>query len=172
MLALLVAGTFAAWQIAVFVLRRAKGPTRGAGDSAKLLPGVQWAGDPCSLKEMASSPLKAMGLTALDGDPGGVAPPQGARRMEAFQRRLEGQSEQRARYELRRPGAAGAAEEHYGRVLAGKGFVQRREVKSGGGSKRLIYAGDGAAATVYLRGLRATDKIEGVEIVLTMTRMQ
>lgn len=169
LLALMLAGTFAAWQIVVFVLRQT-GAQRGVDSFAKVHPRAEHAKDPCSLKEMLSSPLKAVGLVALDGDPDGVAPPPGARRLEAFQRRLEGQNEQRARYVLAGSGAAATAAEHYRQALPAKGFAPRRETKSGG-VRWFIFGGDKAAAVVCLRGPRPIDKIESVEIILTITRV-
>ena len=167
-LALLAAGTFAAWQAGVFVSRRIGRHTRGASSAANLPAQTQPAPDACSPGDLLRSPLAAVGLTPLDGDPGGIAPPAGSKRREAFQRRIGGRTEQRARYEL--AGAIGAAADYYARALAARGFVRRPDGAAARGGRTMVFVGDAAAATVRLNARPAGGKM--VEAVVTVVRQR
>ena len=68
--------------------------------------------------EMTDNPLAGVGMTQLDGDPGGIAPPKGAVRRSAFVRRTDDEVEMMARYAWQ--GSADQAAEYYKKYLAGK----------------------------------------------------
>jgi hypothetical protein len=149
-LALIVAVVFAGWQLAVF-LRSCAARSRDAGGPAAFHPGPtsqpEW--QPSDPAEMLTAPLAAVGLVAMAGDPADVPPPQGARRLSAFQRTVTGQTEQQARYEY--AGRVADAAEHYRKALEKQGFELLRDGPDATGRRMLIFHADRAHATVALR---------------------
>ena len=71
--------------------------------------------------QMASDPLAGSGLVPFDGDPGGIGPPDGAKRRFGFSRVVVGERHEQASYEF--AGPSDAAAEHYLRVLREAGYA-------------------------------------------------
>jgi hypothetical protein len=167
-LCLVGAGVFAAWEVHVFwrggerEAPDARPRTFGAGrpriptapepaepgseldDEGAPADGVSGA-DGEDISQLASDPLAAAGVESLPGDPGGLPPPEGAKRRSAFQQRTADSIHQQATYEW--PGETPAAAHHYRELLARKGLDLLSDVDKGsvgrvivarGGSKRVI----------------------------------
>ena len=116
--------------------------------------------------EAATAPLAAVGLVRLRGDPAGIAPPAGARRLFAYQRRRSEETEQQGRYEF--DGPADEAAGHYTAALAKKGFTLVRDGVGPLGRRMLIFDGRGGYAAVAFRTNPPKDRT--VIIVLTVVQ--
>jgi len=130
--------------------------------------------------EMTDNPLAGVGMTPLDGDPDGIAPPRGAVRRSAFTRRTVGEVEMMARYTWQ--GSADRAAGYYKKYLAGKGMKFLGEQTRTGrpattrpGSSRnarprrvFVFHGPGRHVTVTLRKMSGGDDM--LSITLNLVR--
>jgi len=118
---------------------------------------------PQSLAELIAAPLAGTGLVPSDGDPAGLAPPPGAKRLYGFVRRLTDQAEQQARYEV----AAGRDEivAHYDKAMAARGLRKLKDATDPTGRRMAIYRGSDGYATVALR----TDRQEAKMVIVVVT---
>ncbi len=111
-------------------------------------------------EEMPDRLIGAQGMSALDGDPGGFAPPSGAVRKHSFARRTRDSVETFATYEYL--GAVETASEHYRQLFNGRGFV------SASSSQRLLIFRKGQIhATVSLRNSAKNENIVTIRFTVT-----
>jgi hypothetical protein len=104
------------------------------------------------------------GLVELAGDPGDIPPPPGASRIRSFERKALGFIEQQGRYQYR--GSSSSAEEHYGSILAARGFTP---LGAGGKSRQrrtIVFVKAPLRVIVSLPNIPEEGKI--VSIVLTV----
>jgi len=121
--------------------------------------------------EMTDNPLAGVGMTPLNGDPDGIAPPKGADRRSAFVRRGRDEVEMMARYTWK--GSADQAAEYYREYLVGKGMKFLGEQTRTGRSastrpdssrntplrRIFVFSGPKGNVTVTLRKMRGNDKM-------------
>jgi hypothetical protein len=112
------------------------------------------------------SPISAMGLRPLAGDPGGIAPPSGATRASAFERRLSDGLEQQARYEWWGQVADAAA--HYQNVLRQKGFTLASDRAAGQGQRILFLTGGNSTCLVRLQTNPGPGRLVIIGVVMTV----
>ena len=142
------------------------GPVRNAPD---LDPGALSAQPESSTQSAGlstSMPTAALshGLQPMDGDPLGIAPPEGSVGRGAIQRQTAGLSQQQRRYDF--PGDAYTAGEHYKRAMAARGFaLVRQDAQSD--SRTLLFAKHGCTVNVALH--RRASKERMTTIVVTVT---
>jgi len=94
------------------------------------------------------SPLAA-GLLPFAGDPFGIAPAPASRRVFGFQRRMAGQVEQQARYEL--AGSPESAVGHYEAEMARLGYAKLKDAVGPDGRRAIVFAKRDGWATISLR---------------------
>jgi len=164
---LLGAGVFAAWQIHVFV--RSRGEDRSGQSLHYRLPArvAEPAWPASGLPELATDAAASVGLEPFSGEPGGFAPPAGARRQAGFQRHAEGTFQQQVSYVY--PGQPHDAASHYEKLLLAAGFSLVRSISEQADRQKLIFTHDRMVMIVVLRNIRRQDKIE-VRIVVTVNR--
>jgi hypothetical protein len=112
------------------------------------------------------SPASAVGLRPLAGDPGGIAPPSGATRRDAFERRLTDGLEQRARYEWW--GDPADAADHYKKALQQKGFSLVSDKAAGEGRRTLVLTAGNTAGTVMLQTYPRQGRLVIIVVVVTV----
>ncbi len=95
------------------------------------------------------SPLSAAGLTSYTGDPGGIVPAPGSRRVFGFERRMARQVEQQARYEL--VGSPEAVVAHYEAEMARLGYEKLKDAVQPDGRRAIVFGKRDGWATVSLR---------------------
>lgn len=165
-LLLVASGLFAAWQIYVFAssVRRSAGPGALNAGVCKPAPGSPPATMPLDPLDVRGDPLGRMGLAPLEGDPGGIAPPPGARRLGARRRRADGQVWLEGRYDY--DGTLDAAVEHYRRIAAARGLrgIGDREVRFGW--RQVIFDGEEVLLRISLRKKPSDDKIVRLVVVV------
>ena len=156
-LAILAAGVFAAWQIHEFraLRRQVELPLPDQPDSAQ--PASRPGG-------LLADPLGPSGLAPLAGDPGGLPPPPGARRVSAFQSKALGLLRQQARYEL--AADAQAVVGHYGQILAERGLPLLRDKTDPAGGRELLWAAGRTTVSLVLRKPSQDEKIGVVILVV------
>lgn len=111
----------------------------------------------------ADFPLDAAGLSNFRGDPGGVAPPPGSRRMYGVQRRTEDEVERQAHY--RAPGPIDAAAAHYEAALAAMGYRRLKHSPAANRGSVLVFAKGAEWITVSLRTSPRNVKMVNVIVV-------
>lgn len=124
-----------------------RGPKPSWAEVAPIPRVVPW--EPNTPAAAGGSPISSMGLRPMAGEPGGIAPPAGATRRTAFERRLTDALEQQARYEWW--GSADDAAGHYRKALQDKGFSAVSDKTQSDGQRMLVLARDNIVATVSLR---------------------
>ena len=92
--------------------------------------------------------LGGSGLVPFDGDPAGVSPPPGCRRLYGFQRRSDLDVERQVRYEV--AGSADAAAGHYAGQLARLGYRVLEDRAGPNGRRTLVFGKLDAWVTVSL----------------------
>ena len=97
----------------------------------------------------ARDPLAGSGLVPFGGDPAGVAPPRGCRRLYGFQRRNDSDIERQARYEL--AGTADAAAGHYAGQLTALGYRMIQDGVRPDGRRTIVFGKRDGWVTVSLR---------------------
>jgi hypothetical protein len=115
----------------------------------------------------AGSPIAALGLRPLAGDPGGLAPPSGATRRGAFERRVTDSLEQQARYEWWGDAAEAAA--HYQKTLKAKGFALVSDRPDSQGRRAMVLTAGNIAATVTLQTNPRQGRLVIIVVVVTVT---
>ncbi len=95
------------------------------------------------------SPLAASGLTSFAGDPGGIPSVPLARRVFGFERRMAGQVEQQARYEL--VGLPDVVAGHYQAELARQGYEKLKDAVRADGRRAIVFGKRDGWVTVSLR---------------------
>lgn len=182
--AVLLAGIFAAWQANLWLRARrdrqspsVKAPARqgsaavrahfAAGAESRAAATRRWTSDLLATRP-GLDPLAAAGLGALDGDPGGLAPPDGARIGVAFQTSTAQGIQQQAGY--RWAGDIAAAAEHYRRQLAGNGFDLVDESRSGPENLRLLATRNQDNAIVILRKDAPADKMVNIIVMVATAK--
>ena len=163
-LALMVAAVFLTW-LAVEVVR-ARRLASGRQDRGEAIhpgphPPAEW--EPNDPREVFTSPYKAVGLADLEGDPGGIAPPAGAKRLFGFRQPIDGEVRMLGRYEL--AGTAEKAADHYLRSLRKDGFSLLRDSTDAEGARRLLFEKPPGSVTVALR----TNLREAKIVIITVT---
>ena len=154
---LLAAGVIAAWKVNAFWRERSAG-----FKPASSRPAPQ-AGEPAAGLEL-DFPAGAAGVSPLEGDPGGIAPPLGAQRRGGFSRRTGRAAVEVASYDY--AGTVEAAADHYRTALAEKGFRRLGE-DNPEDALILTFKADDASATVSLRKAGKKYKIVIVELAIT-----
>ena len=96
----------------------------------------------------AASPLAAAGLSAFAGDPAGVAPPTGSRRIFGVQRVGEDEIERQVRYSATVSADETAA--HYEKVFGALGYRRMRDAAAAGQRRVLVFSKADSWATVSL----------------------
>ncbi len=142
---------FAAWQIYVFATSEtrpaappspsAAGPRGNAVNTAQTTPF-----DPSDVR---GDPLESVGLTPLESDPGGIAPPDGARRLGASKCPADGQVWLQGRYDYR--GSLAKAVEHYRGIAAARGLDRLSDRRAQFGWRQMIFGGEKLILRVSLR---------------------
>jgi hypothetical protein len=112
------------------------------------------------------SPISALGLRPLAGDPAGIAPPPGATRRDAVERRLTDSLEQQARYEWW--GQAADAATHYQKVLRQKGFSLVSDRAGQEGRRTLALTAGNTASTVTLQANPRQGRLVIIVVVVTV----
>ena len=116
----------------------------------------------------ASNPLAGSGLVPFGGDPAGVAPPRGCRRLYGFQRRNDSDIERQARYEL--AGSADEAAGHYAGQLTALGYRVLEDRTGPGGRRTLVFGKlDGWVTVSLLNDARNAKMINIVVVAVTPT---
>jgi len=115
---------------------------------------------------MASDPMAASGLEPFEGDPGGIRPPDGARRSYGFARVALGERHEQTKYEF--TGDPDAAEQYYRRALADAGYAVALGRDDPTGPRRIVAMKDAARVNVSLRKSPVEEKI----VVMTVTMMR
>jgi hypothetical protein len=166
--ALVSAGVLAAWQAHEHYFAAGDGraprpqrhPAGAASGEAETWP----ASNPF---ELLIDPSAAAGIPALEGDPGGIASPAGARRLWAGRRRWSGGVQETAMYRLA-PSAADAAVAHYRDAMAARGFALREDFAASENVRVLAFARGRTRVTLSLRTVGKEAKM--VRLVLSVTR--
>jgi hypothetical protein len=113
----------------------------------------------------ARDPLAGSGLVPFGGDPAGIAPPRGCRRLYGFQRRNDQDIERQVRYEL--AGSADAAAGHYAGQLTRLGYRVLEDRVAPGGRRTLVFIFgklDGLVTVSLLNDAR-NEKMVGIVVV-------
>jgi hypothetical protein len=148
------------WGIQAYMESRQ--PTPDWSQIAPIPAVVPW--EPNTPAAAGGSPIASLGLRPMSGEPGGIAPPTGATRRSAFERRLTDGLEQQAKYEWW--GGPDGAAGHYRKALQEKGFSLVSDKAQGPGQRMLVMARGNIAATVAMRTYPPQDRL--VIIVLTL----
>lgn len=111
---------------------------------------------------MIEQALSGTGLSPLAGEPGGIAPPAGARRLTAVGRQAGGVREELGRYELE--GELPLCQKHYRDLLNSRGFKLTGEPQETGLS-RMIFFRDSTQVVVSLRKASADGKTVEITVV-------
>jgi hypothetical protein len=164
-LGLMVVGVFAAWLVGQCV-RSYLISSRQRDRDAVILPRPTTRPYRPSTNptDLSGSPLAAVGLVPLEGDPAGIGAPAGARRLYGFRRDLSDAVEQQVQYEL--TGTVADAAGHYTKTLASKGFALLKDTAAAPSQRVLVFGSGQAHATVALRKDPREEKI--VIIVVTV----
>lgn len=112
------------------------------------------------------SPAAAMGLRPLAGDPGGIAPPSGATRASAFERKLSDALEQQARYQWWGEPAEAAA--HYRKILQQRGFALASDRVGKQGWRTMVLSSGNIACTVTLQTNPGHGRLVIIVVVVTV----
>lgn len=161
-LLLLIAGAAGAWRVHLILYGR---PDANAGEAPPAV--LQDAATSTSTAGAPDDPLAAAGLEALEGEPGGIAPPSEAQRTLAFQRRSDDGIQQHASYVS--PGTPDEAASHYSKAFAAAGLVvlddsmdeqHSRVIVARGGDLRIIVVlrAEGSQAKITLTAVRSSPK--------------
>ncbi len=110
-----------------------------------------------------SDPLAGSGLVPFAGDPAGIAPPRGSRRLYGFQRRNEQDIERQVQYEL--AGTQEAAAAHYAGGLTAMGYQVLGDRVGPGGRRTLVFGKRDAWVTVSLRNDARNAKMVHIAVV-------
>jgi len=162
---LVAAGVFAAWQIRTFWLNRRRGEDGAVRPSRRTIPDEgqsQW--EVVSPTEWFKNAFEFSGLKPLSGDPGGIAPPDNAERISAFQGERFGLLQQQAEY--RYAGTLEDAVEIYRQLLRRKGFRLLRETTDTE-SATLLFSREMETASLRLRKRGGEYKIVNVTLVVS-----
>jgi hypothetical protein len=164
-LSLMVLAVLLAWLGGRIVERWLVSGRRGPSVAIRSGPAAR-SEDDSPLK--ASDPLAGSGLVPFGGDPAGVAPPYGCRRLYGFQRRNDDDIERQVRYEL--AGTADAAAGHYAGKLAALGYRVLEDRVAPGGRRTLVFGKLDAWVTVsLLNDARNAKMINIVVVAVTPT---
>ena len=110
-----------------------------------------------------TNPLAGSGLVPFSGDPAGVAPPRGCRRLYGFQRRNDQDIEWQVSYEL--AGSVEAAAGHYAGRLAALGYRVLNDGLKPDGRRTLIFGKRDGWVTVSLRNDPRNAKMVSIVVV-------
>jgi hypothetical protein len=164
-LSLMVLAVLLAWLGGQIVEGRLVSARRGPSGAIRPGPAAR-PEDDSPLK--ASNPLAGSGLVPFGGDPAGVAPPRGCRRLYGFQRRNDSDIERQARYEL--AGSADDAAGHYAGQLARLGYRVLEDRTGPGGRRTLVFGKlDGWVTVSLLNDARNAKMINIVVVAVTPT---
>ena len=157
---LLAAGVLAAWWIHASLYSRRAPPLLARLSGPETRPTTR------RLEDLAVEPGELVGLSVLEGDPRGLAPPPGAVRRLAFQRDTPEGLQQIATYDS--PAGPDDIAAHYARTLAGKGFAPLAARADQGQWRTLVYEKGRIRVIVRLRSRPRNASI--VRIVVTCSR--
>ena len=110
-----------------------------------------------------SNPLAGSGLVPFAGDPAGVAPPRGCRRLHGFQRRNDQDIEWQVSYEL--AGAQEAAAAHYAGRLTALGYRVLEDSIRPDGRRTLVFGKRDGWVTVSLRNDARNARMVSIVVV-------
>ena len=110
-----------------------------------------------------NQPLAGSGLVPFDGDPAGVAPPRGCRRLYGFQCRNDLDIERQVSYEM--AGEPDAVAGYYAGRLAGLGYQVLKDGVSPGGRRTLVFGKLDGWVTVSLRKDSRNAKMVSIVVV-------
>lgn len=159
-LSLMVLAVLLAWAGGRIVESRLVPGRLGQGGPVRSGPATR-PDDDGSLK--ASDPLAGSGLVPFGGDPAGIAPPRGCRRLYGFQRRNDQDIERQVRYEL--AGSADDAAGHYAGQLTRLGYRMLKDSVAPGGRRTLVFGKLDAWLTVSLLNDARNEKIVSIVVV-------
>jgi len=144
-------------------LERRKPATRRAAASR---PASRPAGSDMASRFAAviGEALDAGNLSALEGDPGELSPPETAVRRWASRGEGHGRVQELARYDW--PGTIEQGASYYGGMLADKGFRCHRESRPAEGTSRLEYIKDETYVVVTLRRQRQDARMSEIAVVV------
>ncbi len=159
-LSLMVLAVLLAWAGGRIVERRLVSGHRGQSGAIRSGPATRPDSD-SPLK--ARDPLAGSGLVPFGGDPAGVAPPHGCRRLYGFQRRNDLDIERQVRYEL--AGSADAAAGHYAGQLTRLGYRVLEDRVVPGGRRTLVFGKLDGWVTVSLLNDARNEKMVSIVVV-------
>jgi hypothetical protein len=110
-----------------------------------------------------NQPLAGSGLVPFDGNPAGVAPPYGCRRLYGFQRRNDLDIERQVSYEM--AGEPDAAAGHYAGQLTRLGYRMLEDRAGPGGRRTLVFGKLDGWVTVSLRKDARNAKMVSIVVV-------
>lgn len=162
-LALLASGVFAAWQVHVWWMGRAKRPGGVDLQTYRADPSRHRSGDFVPFLA-GSRPADLAGLEPMSGDPEGLPPPSGAIRRMAFRRTAGAEQQLLARYDY--PGSIEAAGAYYLELMRGRGYRLLSDSPAQG-RRSLNFGRDGQKANLLLEKSRSRDDLVSIVLVVT-----
>jgi len=159
-LSLMVLAVLLAWAGGRIVEGRLVSARRGQSGAIRSGPATRPGSDsPFRL----DNPLAGSGLVPFDGDPAGVAPPHGCRRLYGFQCRNDLDIERQVSYEL--AGEPDAAAGHYAGQLTRLGYRMLKDGVSPDGRRTLVFGKLDEWVTVSLRKDARNAKMVSIVVV-------
>jgi len=159
-LSLMVLAVLLAWAGGRIVEGRLVSARRGLSGAIRSGPATRPGSDsPFRL----DNPLAGSGLVPFDGDPAGVAPPRGCRRLYGFQCRNDLDIERQVSYEL--AGEPDAAAGHYAGQLTRLGYRMLKDGVSPDGRRTLVFGKLDEWVTVSLRRDSRNAKMVSIVVV-------